>query len=70
MAHVACKKALALRFCCVIQGGSASWGFGQFDDSLQVLSLLGTTVCSYTPSARTPPYLTYSVSLHQMVLPL
>lgn len=62
------QKALALRFCCVIQCGSASWLFGPCDDSLQVLSLLGSAVCSYPPL---PIYLTYSVSLlYQMVLPL
>lgn len=61
------QKAPALWFCRVIQCGSPAWFFGLCEDSL---SLLGSAVCSYTPSVHPPIYLTYSVSLHQMVLPL
>lgn len=50
------QEALALRFCWVTQCGRATWVLGPCDDSLQVLSLLGSAVCSYTPQC-TPPYL-------------
>lgn len=54
LAHIACRKTRPCGSAVWSRLGVPLWLFDQCDDSLQVLSLLRSAVCSYTPSLSPP----------------